>query len=105
VNAGPYRDSQVHVLGERCPSCIFRPGNRMHLEPGRVRSMVDAAVRDGGGITCHDTLYREDVDQAVCRGFWDAHRDRVQALQVAERLRVVVWDPVPPDRLGKSSPA
>jgi hypothetical protein len=108
VNRGPYRDGQVHVMAEKCPTCVFRPGNLMHLQPGRLTDMVRQSIADGGGITCHDTLYREDVDQATCRGFWDAHRDRVQAFQVAERLHamrvartlsaLLVFDPVPPPR-------
>lgn len=58
----------------------------MHLEPGRVRSMVDEAVAAGGTIPCHETL---DGPASICRGFWDAHRHRVPLLQVAERLGYV----------------
>jgi len=89
-----YRDGRVHVLAERCATCVFRPGNLMQLQPGRVRDMVDQAVADQSVIVCHATL---DTDaNACCRGFWDAHRDRVQALQVAERLGVVAYQPPPP---------
>lgn len=69
-----------------CPTCIFRPGNLMHLNADRVKDMVDSALSaDGAGsIVCHATL---DLDrQAICRGFWDGYRERVQLLQLAERL-------------------
>lgn len=90
---GPYRDGEVHVLAAQCKTCIFRPGNLMRLEPGRVRGMVRDAIRDQAAITCHDTLHRSDVRPAVCRGFHD--RYSTQPLQVAERLGLLVEDPVP----------
>lgn len=89
-----YRDGKVHVLAEKCATCVFRPGNLMHLQPGRLTDLVEQAVAAGSGIVCHATL---DTDtNALCRGFWAGHRDRVQALQVAERLDRVAYDPPPP---------
>lgn len=90
-----FRDGQVHVLAERCATCVFRPGNLMRLEPGRLREMIEGSVAGGGAITCHVTLYRRDVDQAVCRGFYDAHGHRVLALEIAPRLGMLAFDPVP----------
>lgn len=87
-----YNEGKVHVMGEKCSTCIFRPGNPMHLSPGRVKEMVDASIEDGGAITCHKTLpyaVPERDQQAVCRGFYDAHRDRVPALYVAEAMGVI----------------
>lgn len=86
MSADVARDGGVWVCADRCSSCIFRPGNLMHLSPGRVRSMVDAAVAAQGTIPCHETL---EGPAAICRGFWDAHRHRVGLLQVAERLGLV----------------
>lgn len=86
-------DDGVRVCGERCPTCIFRPGNLMYLKPGRVKEMVTEATADGesGSIVCHDTL--DDPKQAICRGFWDSYQDRVQLLQVAGRMGFVklIW--------------
>jgi hypothetical protein len=68
-----------------CKTCIFRPGNLMKLEEGRVEQMVrDATSHAGGSITCHSTL---GGDQAVCRGFFDRHKTGL--LQLAERLNFV----------------
>lgn len=91
---GPFRDGQVHVLATMCETCIFRPGNLMRLTPGRVKGMVRGALRADAAITCHSTLYREDVAPAVCRGFYD--RYETQPLQVAARLELIAEDPVPP---------
>lgn len=78
----------VRICAARCPTCIFRPGNRMHLNPGRVQQLVrEATSGDAGSIVCHDTL--DLPRQAICRGFWDGYRERVQLLQLAERLSFV----------------
>ena len=83
-----YRDGRVYVAAEKCRLCIFRPGNPMHLEPGRVKDMVDESVETGGAIVCHSTI-DDDRDDAICRGFHDAHGYRVPALRLAEALRIV----------------
>jgi hypothetical protein len=77
----------VRVMAERCPTCVFRPGNRMHLRPGRLRDLIAAAsADDAGSIVCHATL--SDDLQAVCRGFYDSQPTPL--LQVAGRLGAVV---------------
>lgn len=64
-----FRGGKVHVLSERCSTCIFRPGNMMHLNPGRLKEMVDGCRSElGGNIICHQTI---DAEQAMCRGFYD----------------------------------
>jgi hypothetical protein len=70
----------------------------MHLEPGRVRGMVADAVRDDGCIPCHKTIRRDDVQPAICRGFFDAYADRVWVLRAAVGMDAVVFDDAPPDR-------
>ena len=32
-----YRDGKVHVQSEECSTGVFRKGNLMHLQPGRLR--------------------------------------------------------------------
>jgi hypothetical protein len=84
-----YSDGRVHVMADKCETCIFRPGNLMNLDPGRVKSMVDESVAEGAGITCHKTLYGQAEQEAVCRGFYDAHGDRVPALQIAACMGLI----------------
>ncbi len=81
-----YRNDKVHVLSRQCATCIFRPGNLMHLNTGRVKDMLASARSDdGGSIVCHATL---GGDNAICRGFYDLPHKQ-QLLQLAERLGVV----------------
>jgi hypothetical protein len=89
------RDGKMYVMSERCSTCIFRPGNLMHLQRGRVRAMVDEVQRTQGCIPCHKTL---GGDNAICRGQFDLHP--TQPIQIAERLGMVVYvelDTIPED--------
>lgn len=81
---GPFNDGFVHINKRMCDTCIFRPGNLMHLEEGRVEQMVHQATRRDSCIPCHKTL---DGQQAVCRGFFTKHKTSL--LQLAERLGVI----------------
>lgn len=74
---------KTRLLSRQCDTCILRPGNPMHLPPGRLQEMIGQARDDGGYIICHDTLpYGQypHVKPAICRGFHD--RYSTQALQV-----------------------
>ncbi len=84
-----FRDGKVHVGVRKCSTCIFRPGNLMHLQEGRTDGMAADAVAAGSVIVCHKTLYQEKDEHAVCRGFFDVHKNDVQALQLAERLGIL----------------
>lgn len=79
-----YRNGRVHVCAAQCSTCIFRSGNLMSLQRGRVSQMIRDATRDEGCIPCHQTL---DGDQSVCRGFFDKHA--TAPLQIAGRLGLV----------------
>jgi hypothetical protein len=77
---------KVHVCAEMCATCVFRPGNLMKLKPGRLRRMVDQALKDDGQITCHSTIYEQAEQEAVCRGFYDRHADSVWPLRLARAM-------------------
>lgn len=85
-----YRNGRLHVCAEMCPTCVFRPGNRMHLRPARLRGMIEDAKANQSCIVCHSTL---DGGNACCRGFFD--RYPTQPLQIAERLGLVEYVDVP----------
>ncbi len=87
----PYRDGKVHVCKDMCSTCIFRPGNLMMLQPGRVKQMIDDSIKGGSAIICHSTL---DGDQAVCFGFYTVYKDDVQALKLADILKVTEFQDV-----------
>lgn len=84
-----FRDGKVHVCAKMCSTCIFRPGNLMSLEPGRVEEMIESATRDQSSIVCHQTIHQRGVDNLACRGFYDKHP--TQPLQLARRLGMVEY--------------
>jgi len=63
----------LRVMAEQCSTCIFRPGNPMRLQPGRVRSMMDEVRARDSFIPCHQTLGTGEPS-AICRGQADAFR-------------------------------
>ncbi|GAA2658759.1 hypothetical protein [Streptomyces vastus] len=90
-NNGPYADvadpltGTVRVCAEMCTTCIFRPGNPMHLQEGRVTAMVAEARAREGHITCHSTLGTNSP--AICRGYADGpDQGRSLALRLARAL-------------------
>ena len=67
----------------------------MHLQPGRVREMLDQCARDDSVIPCHSTT--NTGKEAICRGFFDhPGQPNPSALQIAERLGFIEWIE-PPD--------
>ena len=88
-----YRDGKVHVMEAKCPTCIYRPGNLMHLEPGRKDTMQADAIRDQGVIPCHQTIHGNRKHESVCRGFFDVAKHE-GLLGLAERMGVIEFTPV-----------
>lgn len=77
------------LLSEKCETCIFRPGNLMHLSPGRLKQMVDDSLAENKTITCHSTLpYGKNpgFGAAVCRGFYDTVGSKSWLIQIVERV-------------------
>lgn len=66
-----FRDGKVHVMAKMCPTCIFRPGNLMRLEPVRVKHMVEGATKAESCIPCHETTHNQAEGEAICRGFYE----------------------------------
>lgn len=98
---GPFRDGQVHVLSEKCATCIFRPGNLMRLVPGRVKQMVETSIADDSAITCHSTLpsvAKEEGQEAICRGYWDSYGEQVLPIRLAQAMDMVTEVEPPPKR-------
>jgi len=96
MSRGPYRGDRVHVLDAQCETCVFRPGNLMHLSPERMREITVGNVRADTALPCHSTLYRDDVEPAVCRGFFERYGNATLPLRLAQLLDRVTFDAVPP---------
>lgn len=98
MTAGPWRDGTVHVLADRCSTCVFRPGNLMSLQPGRLAQLARDNIAADSALTCHQTLpYATDYDAppAVCRGFYDAYADQTLPLRLARAMDLITIDPLP----------
>jgi hypothetical protein len=87
-----FRDGKIHVQERKCSSCIYRPGNLMHLEPGRKDQMEADAIRDEGVIPCHQTIHGRREQESVCRGFFDVAKHQT-LLQAAERIGIIKFTP------------
>lgn len=84
-----YSDGKVHVMPTMCSTCIFRPGNLMTLQTGRVKEMVDEATAAESVIPCHKTTYGQRDQEAVCRGYYDARVDRLLPLMLARAMEMI----------------
>ena len=60
-------DGTLRVCADLCTTCIYRPGNLMSLDPGRVRQMTQEAIASEGHVVCHSTL--GTPAPAICAGF------------------------------------
>lgn len=100
MGVGPFRDDRIHVLAEKCSTCIFRPGNPMHLKPGRVKDILDSNIENDSALQCHKTLAysAEQWDPAICRGFFDHPRsDESFPVRLARAMDLIEYDPIPED--------
>lgn len=87
LSVGDPETMRTRLLSRMCDTCVFRPGNLMHLRRGRLRDLVEEARQAESYIVCHSTLpgmAPTGVRPAVCRGFADQYR--TQSLQIIERL-------------------
>jgi hypothetical protein len=87
------------VLSRKCDTCILRPGNRMHLGPGRLAELL-ARTLPHTYVVCHKTLtYGEfpEYGPAICRGFADKYGERSWAITLLRRCGRLVEVPPPGD--------
>jgi hypothetical protein len=91
------------LLSERCATCILRPGDLMHLGPGRTAAFIRQVLDNGSYVVCHDTLtYGDfpDYGPAICRGFFDAYCNRTRGLLILQAGRRLTE--VPPPAVAKA---
>ena len=72
----------LRIMREQCSTCIFRPGNPMYLQAGRLRDMVESTRRADNNVICHQSL--SEPYGALCRGSVDERPG--QLARIAERL-------------------
>lgn len=90
VSCVPAAGGKPRVLAAQCGTCILRPGNLMHLRPGRLADLMASAAAEGcQGMICHDTLpgcAPDGYSPALCRGWYDAYGPRSNFVRVMSRL-------------------
>jgi hypothetical protein len=88
----------MKVMRNQCATCIFRPGNPMDLRSGRVHEMVAMCRQHDTHIPCHERLTtiteieglsEINLDDPVCRGFYDAYPGVGQMIRISGRLRLI----------------
>ena len=87
--ARTFVNGRVHVRRTQCKTCIYRPGNLMHLDEGRREQMEADANKSGGCIPCHDNLYEGAKIEPVCRGYWNVNQS--VPLRLAEALERITF--------------
>jgi len=86
------------LLSERCPTCILRAGDPIYLGPGRTAAFIRQVLDTGSYVVCHDTLTYGDFPgygPAICRGFFDAYRNRTPDLLILQAGRRLTEVPPP----------
>lgn len=80
-NKPVYRNGFVHVNGAQCVTCVYRPGNLMHLAPGALQTIITENHAKNTALVCHENI---DGDHpGVCHGFWRTHPTMVLRLAQA----------------------
>lgn len=86
----PFRSGRVHVKAERCSDCVFRPGNLMRLNPGRLADLVEQNRERDTAFACHQTTFGHDENgEAICRGYFDAFAKDITPLRMAVALDMI----------------
>jgi len=100
------------VMAERCATCIFRPGNLMHLAEGRLADIVRHNTAHDAHLVCHQDeefiFAKDDGEEAVealerpgvvCRGWYDQYDSR--AIRLAKHWNLVEFVEGPPEPRGQ----
>jgi hypothetical protein len=79
------------VMRRQCKTCIYRKswmGTPVEQLEDQVRETHRGATGFKGSRICHS---QKRGGRATCRGFWNRHKDKFVAGQVAQRLDAVVY--------------
>lgn len=112
AQAEPYRDGRVHVMAEKCSTCVFRPGNPMSLRPGQLKDLTDHVQETGVPFSCHQTLPYAGAEHiafyggaALCAGAVANYAAGSPQMQLALAMDVVTYVDPAPAHVGKLAPA
>lgn len=87
MTTNTFVNGKVYVRRTRCKTCIFRPGNLMQLEEGRVEQMIVDADEAHSAIPCHSHLHQGAEIEPVCKGYYD--RGSSMTLRLARMAGII----------------
>jgi hypothetical protein len=97
------------LMSEQCSTCVGRPGNLMHLSPGRLKTLIASNCGDARmGLICHQTLPYGDhpgFGAALCRWFYDNYGHLANGIRVLGRLGGFTEVDPPEESDGDPGPA
>jgi hypothetical protein len=80
------------LFDRKCSTCVFHPGNRMSLQPGRLAELVARNRETGSLLICHHTTFGQRPDgEVMCRGYFDAYAAESRVAQIMESLFGPDW--------------
>lgn len=79
------------LLSRECDTCVFRPGNKAGLRPGRLGDLIRQNTgANATGLICHSTIAYDsdhpDLQPALCRGFYDKFGHLANYIRISERI-------------------
>lgn len=91
----------LQVQQRMCATCIYRKDSSLNIKE-LERQIADPFMKGyfKGARLCH---HAPDRAKVVCKGFWDRHKDKFTAGQLAQRLKCVVFVNI--DRFKKKTAA
>lgn len=73
------------VQNKQCSTCIYRKDSTLDIK--KLEAQV--ADKHGGFKGYRECHHAKRGSKVCCRGFWNRHKDKFQAGQIAQRLHLV----------------
>lgn len=81
---------QPRVLSRPCSTCVFLPGNKMDLRPGRLMDLIRGNTgASSHGLICHETLGyggNPEFGAAYCHNFFVKYGHLCNLIRIFSRL-------------------
>jgi hypothetical protein len=58
----------------------------MRLVEGRLQDVVEQNLEAGTLLVCHTTTFEQADREVLCRGFYDAYKERTSVWQIYTRM-------------------
>lgn len=97
-----WRTLTVRQCATKCDTCVFHPGNRARLAPGRLAELIAAAIAAESHLVCHSTI--GTPTPAICAGYADHPEGAARSLALrCVRSGLARLELIPPPTKGTST--